>query len=80
MGGALLWHFGGEALTAEPYTFVPDTPGNQYRGDCRTGLSPDSHRVVHLLTTKVGISDDEIRKFSRAETIARLEMYWTHGS
>ncbi len=24
MGGALLWHFGGEALTADPYTFVPE--------------------------------------------------------
>ena len=36
--------------------------------------------VVHLLTTKVGLSDDEIPKFSRAEAITRLEMHWTHGS
>jgi len=41
---------------------------------------PVPPEVVHLLTTKVGLSDDEVRKLTKAAAIARLEMYWTQGS
>jgi hypothetical protein len=36
--------------------------------------------VVHLLLTRVGLTDDEVRQLSRPEAIARLQQYWTDGS
>ena len=41
---------------------------------------PVPPEVVHLLTTKVGLSDDEVRTLTKAAAIARLEIYWTKGS
>jgi len=41
---------------------------------------PVPPEVVHLLTTKVGLSDDQVRKLTKAQAIARLEIYWTQGS
>jgi hypothetical protein len=35
--------------------------------------------LVHLLLTRVGLTEDEVRRFSRPEAIARLQRYWTDG-
>jgi hypothetical protein len=36
--------------------------------------------LVHLLLTRVGLTEDEVRRLSRPEAIARLQQYWTEGS
>jgi hypothetical protein len=36
--------------------------------------------LVHLLLTRVGLTEDEVRHLSRPEAIARLQQYWTEGS
>jgi hypothetical protein len=56
----------------------------------KDGVKPDrgvSHpssdalpaEVVHLLITRVRLSEDEIRAMSKAEAIARLQRFWTEG-
>ncbi|HVT68101.1 MAG TPA: cytotoxic translational repressor of toxin-antitoxin stability system [Trebonia sp.] len=36
--------------------------------------------LVHLLLTRVGLTEDDVRALTRAEAIARLQAYWTQGS
>jgi hypothetical protein len=36
--------------------------------------------LVHLLLTRVGLTEDEVSRISKAEAIARLQQYWTDGS
>jgi hypothetical protein len=36
--------------------------------------------LVHLLLTRVGLTEDEVRRLSKPEAIARLQTYWTQGS
>lgn len=36
--------------------------------------------LVHLLLTRVGLAEDEVRRLSKPEAIARLQQYWTEGS
>jgi hypothetical protein len=36
--------------------------------------------LVHLLLTRVGLTEDEVRCLSKAEAIARLQEYLTQGS
>jgi hypothetical protein len=33
--------------------------------------------LVHLLLTRVGLTEDDVRRLSRPEAIARLQQYWT---
>lgn len=35
--------------------------------------------LVHLLLTRVGLTEDEIRPLTKPEAIARLQQYWTEG-
>ena len=35
--------------------------------------------LVHLLLTRVGLTEDEVRQLSPPEAIARLQRYWTDG-
>jgi hypothetical protein len=35
--------------------------------------------LVHLLLTRVCLSEDEVRRLSRPEAIARLQQYWAEG-
>jgi hypothetical protein len=34
--------------------------------------------LVHLLLTRVGLTEDEVRRLPKAEAIARMQRYWTH--
>jgi hypothetical protein len=34
---------------------------------------------VHLLLTRVGLTEDEVRRLSKTEALARLQQYWTEG-
>jgi hypothetical protein len=36
--------------------------------------------LVHLLLTRVGLREGEVRLLSKAEAIARIQQYWMHGS
>jgi len=36
--------------------------------------------LVHLLLTRVGLTEDEIRQLTKMEAIARLQRYWTEGT
>ena len=36
--------------------------------------------LVHLLLTRVGLTEDEVRSLSKPDAIARLQQYWTEGS
>ena len=36
--------------------------------------------LVHLLLTRVGLTEEEVRLLSKTEAIARLQRYWTEGS
>lgn len=36
--------------------------------------------LVLLLLTRVGLSEEEVRRLSRPEAIARLQRYWTEGT
>jgi hypothetical protein len=36
--------------------------------------------LVHQLKTKVGLSDDEIFKLSKAEAVDQMQQYWMGGS
>jgi hypothetical protein len=36
--------------------------------------------LVHLLLTRVGLTEDEVRSLSKLDAIARLQQYWTEGS
>jgi hypothetical protein len=36
--------------------------------------------LVHLLLTRVGLTEDEVRLLSKPDAIARLQQYWTEGS
>ena len=36
--------------------------------------------LVHLLLTRVGLTEDGVRRLPRAEAIARLRQYWMQGS
>jgi hypothetical protein len=33
--------------------------------------------LVHLLLTRVGLTEDEVRRLSKADAITRLQQYWT---
>lgn len=35
--------------------------------------------LAHLLLTRVGLSEDEVRGLSKPEALARLHQYWTEG-
>ena len=35
--------------------------------------------LVHLLLTRVGLTEDEVRRLSKTEALARLQQYWTEG-
>ena len=35
--------------------------------------------LVHLLLTRVGLTEDEVRGLSKPEAIARLQQYWATG-
>jgi hypothetical protein len=35
--------------------------------------------LVHLLITRVGLSEVEVKELSRAEAVARLQAFWTDG-
>jgi hypothetical protein len=35
---------------------------------------------VHLLLTRVGLTEDEVRRLSKPEAIARPQQYWTEDS
>jgi hypothetical protein len=48
---------------------VPAVPDNALPAD-----------LVHLLLTRVGLREGEVRRLSKAEAIARLEHYWMHES
>ena len=36
--------------------------------------------LVHLLLTRVGLSDSEVAAMSKAEAVERLNRYWTEGA
>jgi hypothetical protein len=36
--------------------------------------------LVHLLITRVGLSEAEVRQLTKPEAIARLQQYWTKGA
>jgi hypothetical protein len=36
--------------------------------------------LVHLLLTRVGLTEDEVRRLSKPEAITRLQKYWLEGS
>jgi hypothetical protein len=36
--------------------------------------------LVHLLVTRVGLSETEAANFTKPEAIARLERFWTEGT
>lgn len=36
--------------------------------------------LVHLLISRVGLTEDEVAKLDKAEAVARLERYWISGS
>jgi hypothetical protein len=36
--------------------------------------------LVRLLLTRVGLTEDEVRRLSKPEAMARLQQYWTEGS
>lgn len=36
--------------------------------------------LVHLLITRVGLTEAEIAKMPKAEAVSRLQRYWTEGS
>ena len=36
--------------------------------------------LVHLLLTRVGLTEDEVRRLSKPEAIARLQQHWTQDS
>jgi hypothetical protein len=36
--------------------------------------------LVHLLLTRVGLTEDEVRQLTKPEAIARLQQYWTEGT
>ncbi len=36
--------------------------------------------LVHLLITRVGLAEAEIRQLSKPEAMARLQQYWTQGT
>jgi hypothetical protein len=36
--------------------------------------------LVHLLLTRVGLTEDEVRRLSKPEAIAHLQRFWTEGS
>jgi hypothetical protein len=35
--------------------------------------------LVHLLLTRVGLTEDEVRRLTKPEAIARLQEYWLEG-
>jgi hypothetical protein len=36
--------------------------------------------LVHLLLTRVGLSEDEVHRLLKPEAISRLQQYWTEGN
>jgi hypothetical protein len=36
--------------------------------------------LVHLLLTRVGLREGEVRRLSKAEAVARIQHYWMHES
>jgi hypothetical protein len=48
---------------------VPAVPENALPAD-----------LVHLLLTRVGLREGEVRLLSKADAIARIQQYWMHGS
>jgi hypothetical protein len=36
--------------------------------------------LVHLLITRVGLSDPEVAAMDKAEAVERLNRYWTEGT
>jgi hypothetical protein len=36
--------------------------------------------LVHLLISRVGLAEAEVRRLSRSDAIARLQRYWTDGT
>ncbi|MGH3253719.1 MAG: cytotoxic translational repressor of toxin-antitoxin stability system [Trebonia sp.] len=48
---------------------VPAVPGNALPAD-----------LVHLLLTRVGLREGEVRLLSKADAIARIQQYWMRGT
>jgi hypothetical protein len=36
--------------------------------------------LVHLLLTRVGLAEEEIRRLTKPEAIARLQQYWVESA
>jgi hypothetical protein len=36
--------------------------------------------LVHLLLTRVGLTEDEVRRLSKSDAIARLQQFWSESS
>jgi len=47
------------------------------RGEPRVPAEALPAELVHLLITRLGLSDPEIAKMSKADAIARMQEYWS---
>jgi hypothetical protein len=67
-----------------------DVTDQEFWSCVRDGVPPDRGQpdmpmealpadLVHLLTTRVGLTEPEVAAMSRDEAIARLQRYWTEG-
>jgi hypothetical protein len=50
------------------------------RGVRATPLETLPADLVHLLLTRIGLTEDEVGQLTKLEAIARLQQYWTEGA